>query len=944
MPQNHVLQSQNLATASWSANSVTPTYGDSDPAGGVSASRLTETAAVDAHFVIQTVSTLVFGQRYTLSVYVKKGVGRDWIILGGDTGNSIAWFNIVDGYVGTIAGVGAATVTGAVDDVGGGWFRCSLSWLAGAGALSRAVVIYMASANGVATYAGSTSNYILYWGAQVTDTSTPAPYVATTTIANLGRTRGRVPKQNLIPHSNLQTPAAFTVTSATLTANTADVRDPVEASTAAKLTEAAATAQHRFYIATGKSMTGGTVMTTSVYVKAGVRTWAYLTINDGAITWFNLATGIIGTNNVTAGFTVISYGMESVGGGWYRCWMTITTTAAGLLNASYGFTTSDGITQGVGDGSGTMYFWRPQVTESSGPAESVSTGVAHVDEGAPRGRMPRQNLILQTSDMTVGATWSTAGGASVAAGSDGWFDVTDDSAVGFEYISQTVTGLTIGRIYTFQFLIKKTSGGTAPTFGVNGMLSAQLRLNTDTGANNQSEHATQVFGVRDRGDCWLVTITGAATTASMNLQVYPAVGLYNAAPTVANQSVAGVGTARVKNISLHEALGPAEYVSTTTAVVNEGAPRGEVPQQNLVTYSQEFASGWSPSNVTITSNIATAPDGTMTADAMVASATGAAFRQVNAIPSVASLIYNFSIYVKAGTKSWICIATGGGASFQHFNIATGVLGSNSGTQLANGKIEDAGNGWYRCSASSTSGFMQVFADDSDGVIVSNATAGDILYYLWGGQVTLSTLPAPYAVSGAAVVNQGTPRGQMPRQNHVLYSTAFASWNANGAVTVADNAALAPDGTMTATRITDTAANTIHYVANSMLSTSAQGKVVTFSFYGKAGTGPQGSEGIIAGNDAVVYGFINYATGVMSGLAAGVLSYGSQPVGDGWYRYWLTYVQDGTRSYRIYIGNTIYAGVGSIIYLWRPQLTETNGPADFAPTTTPALNEGAPRGL
>ena len=101
--------------------------------------------------------------------------------------------------------------------------------------------------------------------------------------------------------------------------------------------------------------------------------------------------------------------------------------------------------------------------------------------------------------------------------------------------------------------------------------------------------------------------------------------------------------------------------------------------QNLLTYSQDFAnSDWTKSLTTITTNSTTAPDGTTTADKMLATATTQGF--IEQSPTVtAGQPYTFSIYAKAGDNNWFRITNqSSGTSGGWFNLTNGTLGQQNG--------------------------------------------------------------------------------------------------------------------------------------------------------------------------------------------------------------------------------------------------------------------------
>ena len=156
---------------------------------------------------------------------------------------------------------------------------------------------------------------------------------------------------------------------------------------------------------------------------------------------------------------------------------------------------------------------------------------------------------------------------------------------------------------------------------------------------------------------------------------------------------------------------------------------------NLLTYSEQFDNGdWLKFGVTISPNAGTAPDGTTTADLIYPSSTGtdrALYRG-----GFASISKTHSVAAKAAGKNWFCIYqedTTGGAAW--FDLANGTVGTVA-AGFANATITPLGNGWYRCSVTSTSSFNQytafapVDADNSNTLTV-NSTDGALI---WGADL------------------------------------------------------------------------------------------------------------------------------------------------------------------------------------------------------------------
>ena len=146
----------------------------SAPNGTTTADSLLETTATDVHFVY-TDYIQSSGVQYTYSVYIKSISGRNVRISGssGFTGPAA----LVDLSNGTLL---SGSTGASVASVGGGWYRISLT----ATTTTTQVRVIIYSMNGTeTTFAGSTSNGIYAWGAQLETGSTATEYIPTTNSA-----------------------------------------------------------------------------------------------------------------------------------------------------------------------------------------------------------------------------------------------------------------------------------------------------------------------------------------------------------------------------------------------------------------------------------------------------------------------------------------------------------------------------------------------------------------------------------------------------------------------------------------------------------------------------------------------------------------------------------------------------------------------------------------
>jgi hypothetical protein len=117
-------------------------------------------------------ATLVSGTVYTQSFFVKAS-GFQWVAVDGINGVAGAWFDLINGVIGTIA----AGNTASIQSFGNGWYRCSVTRTAAS--TSGFVVLRLADADNSVTATASGSNGVLLWGAQLETGSVATSYIPT---------------------------------------------------------------------------------------------------------------------------------------------------------------------------------------------------------------------------------------------------------------------------------------------------------------------------------------------------------------------------------------------------------------------------------------------------------------------------------------------------------------------------------------------------------------------------------------------------------------------------------------------------------------------------------------------------------------------------------------------------------------------------------------------
>jgi hypothetical protein len=221
------------------------------------------------------------------------------------------------------------------------------------------------------------------------------------------------------------------------------------------------------------------------------------------------------------------------------------------------------------------------------------------------------------------------------------------------------------------------------------------------------------------------------------------------------------------------------YISTTALPVYgprfeydlSGNPLGllmEEQSANVFQYSEQFnnASFWTPTNITVAADQITSPSGLLTADKLTTS--GAAATQRIVYNTTQTGVSTYSIYVKAGTASFIQVVNGSSANvYANFNVSTGVAG-NVGSS-ATSSITSVGNGWYRCVVSATiasSSSWQLYIVQSNTAAYGAAFSATVAnLYVWGAQLEAK----PFATSYMPTVG-----GTSTRNADVVNST-IGSW-------------------------------------------------------------------------------------------------------------------------------------------------------------------------
>jgi hypothetical protein len=232
-------------------------------------------------------------------------------------------------------------------------------------------------------------------------------------------------------------------------------------------------------------------------------------------------------------------------------------------------------------------------------------------------------------------------------------------------------------------------------------------------------------------------------------------------------------------------------------------------------------------------------------------------------------------------------------------------------------------------------------------------------FLWGAQleaVTYQTTPSTYYPTTTAayygprfvydpvtLASQGI-LVEEARTNLALQSQTFSTtWvTADGVLTA--NTALAPDGTTTADKLVGTAASAAGRLVQSF--TGSIGATYTLSCYVKSAGGTLARlyfDDNGSNSASVIYNSITGAVSTAAATTGGnwtAASSAAQQLGDGWWRFSLTFTATAVAPTRVALWHRDVSDGTNGLLFWQAQLEAAVGASSPIPTTTAAVTRAA----
>lgn len=175
-------------------------------------------------------------------------------------------------------------------------------------------------------------------------------------------------RQNIVPTSV----AAAGITGVSAAGSQAS---PDGGTTAYLLTESSLTEAHYGSVGSSATWSTATAYTMSVFVKAGTASRVQLTFGAGIVAGAYANFSLSGAGSVPASGGITSSGIQQHANGWYRIWITATSTGSGSANCYVAFINSDSATRipsYLGTGL-TLYVWGVQAEAGAFPSSYIPT-------------------------------------------------------------------------------------------------------------------------------------------------------------------------------------------------------------------------------------------------------------------------------------------------------------------------------------------------------------------------------------------------------------------------------------------------------------------------------------------------------------------------------------------------------------------------------------------
>ena len=230
-------------------------------------------------------------------------------------------------------------------------------------------------------------------------------------------------------------------------------------------------------------------------------------------------------------------------------------------------------------------------------------------------------------------------------------------------------------------------------------------------------------------------------------------------PTAINTIISCTRASTGSYVTKNGILQPAVFANNILRMGDNGLLIEE-QRANIVLQSNTFSNAaWGKNQSSVTATSMAGPDNVagsavhLTEDSTAASTH--TFSQNRVVTN--ATVYTTSINLKAAERTWAFLTDGAGVTATaYFNLATGTLGSISGSGSPSAAIFPLTSGWYKCcltyTALGTTANLQFASTTNNGVFTYNGDGASGIY-CYGGQFEAGAFPTSYIPTTTAAVTR-----------------------------------------------------------------------------------------------------------------------------------------------------------------------------------------------
>ena len=231
-----------------------------------------------------------------------------------------------------------------------------------------------------------------------------------------------------------------------------------------------------------------------------------------------------------------------------------------------------------------------------------------------------------------------------------------------------------------------------------------------------------------------------------------------------NTTSAVVDNVSVKQVLFNDPTGTLKLISHPTNKPRveydaNGVAKGlliEEARTNLLTYSipNEAQAVWTTLRAQTQPSAILAPNGLAEARLLKPTISSSGATWIYSSQYNTGVIASISVFAKASGKRWLTQSDSpGNVKYASFDLENGVIGTVRAGYTAS--MQDVGNGWYRCSVTTPTGFNEraIFAVSDLDNDFRAAVSGDDGILLWGAQLETGSFPTSYIPTSGATATR-----------------------------------------------------------------------------------------------------------------------------------------------------------------------------------------------